>query len=229
MSRNPGSTPACAILTDCGCGAGTTAQTPVPVDNRDGLDHVAYRVGTHAQFKQSMLAGLSEAKHAALRGLGSRADDDFTLALLDGWATVADVLTFYQERLVNESYLRTAIERRSVLELARTVGYELDPGVAAATWLAFTVEPSVTQVRIPKGVKVQSVPGQDEKPQTFETVGEIKEARPEWNVLTPKLTQPQNAFTFFDMPALWVAGVNTNLRTGDCVLIMAEESAGGGS
>ena len=44
--------------------------------------------------------------------LRTRDDDDFTIALLDAWATVADVLTFYQERIANESYLRTATERR---------------------------------------------------------------------------------------------------------------------
>ena len=50
------------------------------------------------------------------------------------------MLTFYQERIANEGYLRTAAERRSVLELARAIGYELNPGVAAGTFLAFSVE-----------------------------------------------------------------------------------------
>ena len=36
---------------------------------------------------------------------------DFSIALLDAWAAVADVLTFYQERLANESYLRTKAAR----------------------------------------------------------------------------------------------------------------------
>lgn len=64
-----------------------------------------------------------------LRKLTSREADDATIALLDAWATVADVLTFYQERIANEGYLRTATERRSVLELARLVGYQPRPGV----------------------------------------------------------------------------------------------------
>jgi len=47
----------------------------------------------------------------------TRADDDFAIGLLDAWAVVSDVLTFYQERIANESYLRIATaERRSVLE-----------------------------------------------------------------------------------------------------------------
>ena len=59
-----------------------------------------------------------------LRSLTTREESDPSIALLDGWATVADVLGFYQERIANnEGYLRTATERRSVLELARLVGY----------------------------------------------------------------------------------------------------------
>jgi len=34
------------------------------------------------------------------------------------WATLADVLTFYQERIANELWLRTATERDSLLRLA---------------------------------------------------------------------------------------------------------------
>ena len=60
------------------------------------------------------------------------------MALFDAWATIGDVLTFYQERIANEGYLRTATERRSVLELARLVGYQPRPGVAASVHLAYT-------------------------------------------------------------------------------------------
>jgi len=63
--------------------------------------------------------------------LKTRDPSDPAIALLDSWALVADVLSFYQERIANEGYLRTALERRSVLELARLIGYQLRPGVAA--------------------------------------------------------------------------------------------------
>ena len=50
------------------------------------------------------------------------------------------MLTFYQERIANEGYLRTATERRSVLELARLVGYQLAARrVAASVYLAYTL------------------------------------------------------------------------------------------
>ena len=127
-------------LNDCGCCEGVTAETPAAVTNRPGLSAVAYRIGEHATFKASMLSALSATDNAEMQALKTRAPDDFTLALTDAWAAALDVLTFYQERLANESYLRTATERLSVLHLARLIGYELRPGVAASTSLAFTLD-----------------------------------------------------------------------------------------
>src|SRR5262249_7398697 len=97
-----------AHLDSCGCCAGIEAATPLVVENRPGLSAIAYRVGDHAQFKRTMLAALSRFDLPALRPLTTRADGDFSIALLDAWAVAADVLTFYQERIANECYLRTA-------------------------------------------------------------------------------------------------------------------------
>jgi len=58
-------------------------QTPLPVFNRPGLSAVAYRCGVHAAFKQTMLTRL-----AALRGLHTREDGDFTVALVDAVASM---------------------------------------------------------------------------------------------------------------------------------------------
>lgn len=210
----------------CGCCEGLAASTPVEVYNRPGLATVAYRVGTHAEFKQSMLARLSASDLSALRGLNTRDDDDFAIALLDAWAMVADVLTFYQERIANESYLRTAIERGSLLELARLIGYEPRPGVAASTYLAFKLEDapgSPLTATIGAGTKVQSLPSQDELPQTFETGAEI-EARAEWNELSPRQTRPQ-APAFRDTQT-YLDGVTTNLKPGDPLLIVGPDREG---
>src|SRR5436305_87809 len=117
-------------LNDCGCCEGLTVETPLEIYNRPGLSGVAYRVGTQTRFKASMLARLSESGLRELRNLRTRDHDDFTIALLDAWAVVCDTLTFYQERVANESYLRTATERGSLINLARLIGYELRPGVA---------------------------------------------------------------------------------------------------
>lgn len=208
---------------DCGCCTGTAVLTPVRVENRPGLNAIAYRVGTHGTFKRSLLARLSGSDLRPLGGLRTREDDDFSIALLDAWAVVSDVLTFYQERVANESYLRTATERLSVRELARLIGYQLGPGVGAQTHLAFTLETTPgapTSVTLAPGLKVQSVPGPEEKPQTFETVESI-EARPAWNALRPQTMQPQPITA--GLTALYLTGTDTQLQPGDMVLFVGSE------
>ena len=86
----------------------------------------------------------------ALAALQTRSDDDSAITLLDMWATVADVLTFYQERIANEGYLRTARLRDSILRMTRLLDYQLRPGVAATTLLAFTLDKNAS-LRIPWG------------------------------------------------------------------------------
>src|SRR5262249_51459239 len=123
-------------------------------------------------------------------------------------------------RIANESYLRTATERLSVLELARLIGYELRPGVAATTYLAFTVDDAAgapPQTTIDAGVKVQSLPGPGETPQTFETVAKIV-ARVEWNALRP--VQTESAAVTSDATEVWLTGTNWNLSRGDRILIV---------
>jgi hypothetical protein len=206
-------------LNDCGCCEGVSVQTPSQVYNRPGLKAIAYRAGVHEQFKETMLARLSATKLPDL-GLKTRENEDFSIALLDSWAAVCDVLTFYQERIANEFYLKTATERRSVLELARTIGYELNPGVAANAYLAFEVDESPgspPKITIDKGLKVQSTPGPGELPQTIETIESI-EARAEWNAMRPRMTKPQIISASFPESIL-VEGTSTNLKVGDMVLI----------
>lgn len=188
----------------CGCCARTPCDCPPPAGaalNRPGLPALEFRVGKHSSFFQRMVDALSTyeitdedgTKRRPLARLTERSTGDPAIALLDAFAVVGDVLTFYQERIANEGYLRTATERRSVLELAREIGYELNPGVAASTYLAFTVEdaPSAPrQALVPKGTKIQSVPGPGELPQTFETVADFT-ARVEWNALGAQRVQPQ--------------------------------------
>ena len=214
-------------LNDCGCCEGVTAETPAAVTNRPGLGAVAYRIGQHATFKASMLSALSAADNAQMQALKTRAADDFSLALTDAWATALDVLTFYQERIVNESFLHTATERLSVLHLARLIGYELRPGVAASTSLAFTLDEtagSPETLTLAPGLKVQSIPGPGEQPQTFETVEPI-EARPRWNALRPRQTAPQTLAA--GMSTLWLAGTDANLKPGDRLLIIGAKGGGG--
>jgi len=208
-------------LDTCGCCQGIRTLTPGEISNPPGLDRIAYRTGTHGSFKRTMTVRISALE--ALRRLTTRDDGDPAIALLDAWATTLDVLTFYQERIANEAYLRTATELRSIQELARAIGYEVRPGTAAGADLVFTLEGAAGApdlVKLLRGVKVQSLPGQDELPQIYETVEEI-EARPEWNALRARLTEPVRPA--LGETELFLRGSETNLRPGDMVLLVGNE------
>lgn len=202
-------------------------QAPV---NRAGLPELRYRIGDYASFRSRLIQGLirllkpaSDAPSISLQKLTTRAPDDPAIALLDACATVADVLTFYQERIINEGYILTATERRSVVELARMIGYELDPGVAASTDLAFTVDDAPDSpkiVTIPKGTQILSVPVKDELPQTFETIAEFV-AHVEWNSLKPRPTRTQIITS--TTRSLYLEGITTQLQPSDPVLLMDGE------
>lgn len=227
----------CSTETCGGC-EGTQKLTPALIANRPGLSALRYRVGTHGSFLETMKARLSAmtveapgpdgqtmAIYKPLRGHTTRESGDPAIALLDAWATVGDVLTFYQERLANEGYLRTATERRSVLELARLVGYTLRPGVAASVFLAYTLEDKqVGPVEIPAGARSQSIPGPGEMPQSFETSEKLI-ARSEWNNLPVRRARPQNITydTAKSVDKIYVAGINANLKAGDQLLFKFDD------
>jgi hypothetical protein len=211
--------------TSCLCG-GAPAEAPVAVDNRPGLSSISYRIGTWGTFRAAMIAGLSQSQYPQLAGLSTRDPGDFSIALLDAFASVGDVLTFYQERIANEAYLRTATERMSVGYLAGLIGYQPRPGVAASTYLAFNLDTSTgapaTSV-IPSGTQVQSVPGAGQTSQIFETTTTI-DARPAWNSLTPILTQMR--LPAINDVSIYLQGTTTNINPGDGVLIVGGEKEG---
>ena len=215
-------------MDNCAC---CDPSVPAPaIENPPGLPWLSYRIGTHGAFLRRMLAhlpheGVEDAPNEIrypLARLATRAPDDPAIALLDAWATIDDVLTFYQERIANEGFLRTATERRSILEQARLIGYELSPGVAASAYLAFGVDTAAgapTSAVVAQGTKVQSVPGQNELPQTFETSDDIT-ARVEWNALTPRRMRPQELA--ISGSTLYLLGLSVGLDDGAAALDVTE-------
>lgn len=208
--------------TGCDCLTSMPATAPRSTANRAGLDELQLRVGTHSSLWRALLQRLASGDYPRLAG-GLRARDpgDPTLALLDAWATAADVLTFYTERIGNEGYLRTATEQRSLVELSRLIGYEPGPGVAASVYLAFTLEAGEATT-VPANTPVRSLPdgGVNSLPQTFETMEPLI-ARAEWNVIRPRQVIPQR-LTAADLPhlsELYVAGTKTQLAVNDCLFL----------
>ncbi len=170
-------------------------------DNRPGQSALSYRVTSRDASFQRMVARLhsyllpsgSNKGSAPLAQLTTRDSSDPAIALLDAWAAVLDVMSFYEERIANEGYLRTATEDFSVWQLVSSIGYKPAPALSASTHLAYTLSTAAgnpESVAIPQGSQIKSVPAAGELPQVFETAADFV-ARGSWNELHALTSCPQ--------------------------------------
>ncbi len=143
---------------------------PKRPDNRPGLSHIEYRIGTYSDFWEALLRNLD--KNPVLAGWSYRKSDDPGIALLEGASMLGDILTFYQELYANEAYLKTAQWRESIADLVRLIGYRLSPGLGGKATFAFEITGD-KNVIIPVGFKINAQLEGLEQPADFETVEEI--------------------------------------------------------
>ncbi len=157
--------------------------------NAPGQNQIAFSPGRQNEILARMTLALPLAPvgdQRPLAKLSLNPTGNAALALLDAWAMLVDILGFYQERIANEGYLRTALESLSLLQLARSVGYSLRGPLSASALLVFTV--SDEEVLIPAGSAVRSLPAANGLPLTYETADDFT-ARLEWNSIRPLISQ----------------------------------------
>ena len=83
-------------------------------------------------------------------------EGDMGVMLLELFAYVADVLSYYTDRVAQEAYLPTATQRLSLLNIAQLLGYTPSNGVPATGTVEFqTTDPGLA-VYLPAGTQVQS-------------------------------------------------------------------------
>ncbi len=216
-----------------------------PESKRPPID---WRTGAYASYLAAMIAAAKtqtvvvESPGGAprpvrpLASLNTALNENFAMGLLQCWATVCEILSFYSERILNEGYLATAQERRSLIELTRLLGYQVRPGVGANVWINFQVADTPgmpSDPVIPKGTRIQSVPGQGMAPQIFET-SEDTVVRSEWTETpTPPPNRPRGILKPGDKvdgaaitsPEIHVAGTRTGLLPGDSILLIPGPAA----
>src|SRR5512132_2898483 len=112
---------------------------------------IDYVTKDYAGFRQAMLNQIP----LRLPAWKDRSESDFGVVLIELFAYVADILSYYQDRVANEAYLATARQRRSVGELLRLIGYQMDPGLAATTYIHFdaTADVVVDGANVPYRLK----------------------------------------------------------------------------
>ena len=163
----------------CPCDATTT---PEPT-NLPGLPQISFRVGDFNSFRTALLTPLvsppgqppAEVSLTAWNsGRGIDSDPsviDLAVMMVEWFAYLADILTFYNERIANEDYLHTAVQPARPAALVNLLGYRSRPTIGATGYLAALLSPSVVgaqTITLPDGLEFQSKPGPGSTPQSFE-------------------------------------------------------------
>ncbi len=80
----------------------------------DPLPPIDYTSRDYAAFRQDMI----DAIPTRLPEWTSRSPNDFGITLIELFAYMGDILSFYGDRIANEAFLETATLRSSVLKIA---------------------------------------------------------------------------------------------------------------
>lgn len=211
MTANSPQTPA--------SGAGSAA-FPQGTANAPGLDAIRYRVGDFPAFRDRLLRPL--VGESALNGWRPKADGDLALQMVDWWAYVADVLTFYNERIANEDYLRTAQWPESVAHLVQTLGYRARPALGAKGAVAGLLSPGARPpIVVPWGLQIQSKSGPGKTPQVFEVDSATNIGSPD--VVVADVVPQGGPLLGADAAGnttLWIAGKVSGVKSGDRLLLI---------
>ncbi len=136
--------------------AGPAPELPVAID---------YLAKDYASFRQALLDFIP----TRLPAWTERSEADLGVMLLELLAATADTLSYTQDRVANEAFLGSATQRRSVAGHLALLGYEMDDGASARTWLQFQV--SELHTLGSAGFRVSNAPKREADPViVFETL-----------------------------------------------------------
>ena len=183
---------------------------------------MAYRATTFSEAREALLRPLPG--ESSLSGWVP-APGDLGLQVLEWWAYLGDILTFYNERIANEDYLRTVTMPANLAGLVDLIGYQPQPGVAATGQVAAlrsTSHPDEPMI-VPQGAALAStatpgVPSQQfevSSTQTFEGPATLPV------VPYPDPAMVQNADGSGPVSVL-VAGKVSGAKVGDSVLLVGK-------
>jgi Baseplate J-like protein len=110
----------------------------------------------------SLLASLLDLADLKLPEWTDRSENDLGRLLVELFAYVGDELLYYQDRIANEAFLATAVERRSIIDLMALIGYTLaTPSPASAKLTIQAPNEAATPLRVEVGARfaTQALPG----------------------------------------------------------------------
>lgn len=108
------------------------------INKSNGSDIVDYMARDYDSFLQSMREMIPY-KFPESEWKEYESEADLGNVLLQLFAHMGDILSYYQDRIANESFLGTAQTRRSIIHHLRLIGYKLSTAAPASTELTLTV------------------------------------------------------------------------------------------
>ena len=211
---------------------------PPKPDIPAGLVSLPRQLAGFAEYRLAMLRDIPT--HAPLARWRARAGDDLGIMLIEMWAYVLDVLVFYDERIANESYLRTELLRPSLRKLTGLIGYLPRPALGASVDLA-AIADGVKAVTLPPGTGFRSDAFDGEPPQVFETEVEftIHPLTNQWTLGPVRDRLPGDTLLFEPGTAAlakgqlilfrWLSGTATVLRAGRVAAVLTVTALDGAS
>ena len=202
------------------------------------IDEISAGLGTAADFRARMLAlvprvevVVGQLASQPLAGLRLDVPGDPTVALVDAYAAVADVLSFYQDRVLNEGFLPTALDPSSLALLGQSLALDAGLYPSATVDIALLAQPG-GRVAVPAGSAFQASPAKTgtsgDSPAatpapTFLSLAAAS-ADPALNQLTPLQTiapvlDPTGS-------TMVLAGTGLGLASGDFLLLVRPDRYG---
>ncbi len=148
-------------MSDCPCDDLPTGTLNIPA----GLSSLPRQLRSFSEVREALLRSLPA--QPALAPWKARGAGDLGVMWLEMWAYVSDVLNFYDERIANETYLRTAQLDPSLRRLVALIGARPRPAVAGEVSLAALAE-GRTGTTIPARTAFRSGAFAGQPPQVFE-------------------------------------------------------------
>uniref|UniRef100_UPI0035946E00 hypothetical protein n=1 Tax=Desulfococcus sp. TaxID=2025834 RepID=UPI0035946E00 len=135
--------------------------------NSSGLNKIDYTHKDYASLREAML----ELAREKLPAWTDHSPSDLGVVLVELFAFMGDSLFYYMDRMVNESYLTTAVERRSVMHLLRLIGDELRQPLPASADLTLLFDAAAAGlITLSPGTRFQAAPDAAGEPVRFEYI-----------------------------------------------------------
>lgn len=211
-----------------------------------------YRVGVYTAFRHALLIARLDNNNPAItdetelsRNDGVRivqvwrptGEGDLALQLIEWWAYLADILTFYNERIANQDYLRTADLPESINRLICLLGYRPRPGIGAIGVVAALAN-GPKPFTLAKGFQIQNKPGPGKQPQVFELEKDLvvgafatgPATQPQGDMEAELAPDPAQLRTVQDRTkgvsaSVFIEGSSSAIRPGDRVMVLRQANS----